>query len=224
MSAASVTGQSSAEILQRVQEGVIKFKLKFEPGPAPPVAWLHDLVKWRTIFWQRGVMGIDPARYGGVGFGNVSRRLPRDAGRGFVVSASQSAEHASVTAEQFVLITDWDIEGNRITAHGCAPPSSESLTHAMVYELNHQIGYVFHVHAPTLWRAAAALHMPTTAREVEYGTPAMAREVNRLFSGKTKPAHGVFAMGGHEDGVVSFAADAESAGGALLDLLQRVGD
>ena len=41
----------------------------------------------------------------------------------------------------------------------------------------------FHVHAPELWRGARALGLPTTRPDVPYGTPAMAREVERLFRG-----------------------------------------
>jgi len=204
-----------------MQEGVIKFDVRFESAPPPPADWLRDLLTWRAALWRRGLIGVDPVRYGGVGFGNVSRRLPTEAGRGFVVSASQSAEHEVATPDAFVIVTDWDVAANRIMARGRARPSSESLTHAMVYDLHEAIQYVFHVHAPTVWRLAEELRLPVTARSVDYGTPAMAMEVARLYSGDKKPAHGVFAMGGHEDGIVSFAADAQTAGGALLDLLDR---
>ena len=205
-----------------MQEGVIKFDVRFEAAPPPPADWLRDLIAWRAALWRRGLIGVDPARYGGAGFGNVSRRLPTEAGRGFMVSASQSATHENVSAGDFVIVSAWDVAANRIDAHGVARPSSESLTHAMVYDLHEAVQYVFHVHAPPIWQAATRLDPPTTARDIEYGTPAMAREVVRLYGGNKKPTHGVFAMGGHEDGVVSFATDAETAGRALLDLLDRV--
>jgi len=204
-----------------MQEGVIKFDVRFETAPPPPADWLRDLITWRAALWRRGLIGVDPARYGGVGFGNVSRRLPTEAGRGFIVSASQSAEREVATSDAFVIVTDWDVAANRITSRGRARPSSESLTHAMVYDLNDGIQYVLHVHAPPIWHAAVKLDLPMTARDIAYGTPAMANEVVRLYGGNKKPTQGVFAMGGHEDGVVSFATDAETAGRALLDLLNR---
>ncbi len=96
------------------------------------------------------------------------------------------------------------------------------MTHAMLYALDDSIHYVFHVHAPSIWKAAGELGLPTTAIEVAYGTPAMAQEVARLFRQRALSVPGVFAMGGHEDGVVSFAANAEAAGLALVALFARM--
>jgi len=204
-----------------MREGVVKFDVRFERAPPPPAAWVSDLIAWRTTLWRHGLIGVDPARYGGVGFGNVSRRLPPEAGRGFVISGSQTSALETVTASHFAVVTDWDLATNCVTARGITRPSSESLTHAMLYALLDAIDYVFHVHAPAIWRSARSLGLPTTASDVDYGTPAMAQEVARLFREGQMPAQGVFAMGGHEDGVVSYAASAETAGSALVSLLAR---
>ncbi len=99
-----------------MQEGVIKFAVRFEQASPPPDEWLSELIRWRTILWRLGLIGVDAARYGGVGFGNVSRRLPPGEGRGFIVSGSQTSALKRVTGDHFAVVTDWDVAANRVTA------------------------------------------------------------------------------------------------------------
>ena len=68
---------------------------------------------------------------------------------------------------------------------------------------------------------AEALSLPTTDRAVEYGTPEMAREMRRLYQSTALADKRVLAMGGHEDGVVSFGATLEETGAALVSTLAR---
>jgi hypothetical protein len=49
----------------------------------------------------------------------------------------------------------------------------------------------------------------------------MAAETRRLFRDEKVRAGGIFAMGGHEDGVVAFGRTAEAAGTVLLCVLAR---
>jgi hypothetical protein len=56
------------------EEGVIKFDLRYtctKPVDLAPYAQLND---WRSVLWERALIGQDPLRYGGYGFGNVSQR------------------------------------------------------------------------------------------------------------------------------------------------------
>lgn len=198
------------------REGVTKFDLRFTPAPALPWSRLAPLDAWRTRLVRAGLIGQDPRRYGGVGFGNVSMRL--DAGR-FAVSGTQTGALAQLDAGCYAVVTHCDPLANRLEAEGPIAPSSESLTHGQLYALDDAIQFVFHVHAPELWRAAARLAIPVTARDAAYGTPEMVAEVERLFGETDVRERRCFAMGGHEDGVVSFGADADRAGAALLEAL-----
>ena len=101
------------------------------------------------------------------------------------------------------------------------PPSSESLTHGAIYDLGAHIRFVFHAHTPVIWRRAAALRIPVSDRAVPYGTPEMAREVERLWRTTALPDLGILAMGGHEDGVIAFGRSAEEAGEVTLRYLAR---
>jgi ribulose-5-phosphate 4-epimerase/fuculose-1-phosphate aldolase len=203
------------------EEGVIKFDLEFTAAAASPVPGLEELNAWRCIFRQLGLIGQDPARYGGCGFGNISRRLPPyDAARShpsFVISGSQTGHLAELSSAGFATVSECDAERNRVVASGPIRPSSESLTHGAVYNVRADIRIIFHVHSPTIWRRAALLGLPVTDPMVLYGTPAMAREVAR----KIDSGAGVLVMGGHEDGVIAFGHTADEAGTALMRALVR---
>lgn len=172
---------------------------------------------------QLRLIGQDPGRYGGIGFGNVSCRAPAaDAGaRGlFLVSGTQTGHLPVLGAEHYSLVTRADVAANRLEAEGPVAPSSESLTHAMLYALDARIGCVLHVHSPEIWRAADRLGLPTTPAGAAYGTPAMAEAVARLYR-DGRLHSGLFVMAGHEDGVVAFGDSAEVAGRALVSILER---
>lgn len=62
------------------EEGVIRFGLEFTAAAPVSIPCLGELNAWRRILWQLGLIGQDPGRYGGYGFGNISRRIqPYDA-------------------------------------------------------------------------------------------------------------------------------------------------
>ncbi len=204
-------------------EGVIRFDLQFTPAAPLPWSELRELEGWRRVMHRLGLVGRDPARYDGAGYGNVSRRLPPFDGAAprFAVSGSQTGDISALGAGHYALVTDCDPAGNRVVAEGPVAPSSESLTHGMLYRLDPSLRFVFHVHAPEIWRRAAALGLPVSAAAAGYGTPQMAAEVVRLFRERHIRGRGVLVMGGHEDGVVAFGETAEAAGCTLLAVLGR---
>ncbi len=202
------------------QEGVTKFDLVHRPSAPFPRRQLRDLIAWRMILWRLGLIGQDPARYGGVGFGNVSQRLPaRGRATRFAVSGTQTGALPVLAARHFAVVTACYPERNRVEAEGPIAPSSESLTHGMLYALDASIRFVFHVHAPDIWRQARALKLPRTAPHVAYGTPAMAAEMRRLLRSGQLRRNPILVMGGHEDGVIGFGRSADEAGAALLGAL-----
>lgn len=207
------------------EEGIIKFELQFSATEPVSMDRLHELNTWRSILWKHRLIGQDPARYGGYGFGNVSQRIaPFDAGcgkRAFVISGTQTGELEELDNSHYATVSAYDIGLNQVTAAGPVKPSSESLTHAMIYDLDDEVHAVLHVHSPDIWKTAAACSIPVTAASVEYGTPAMAEEVRRLFNETNVRQAGIFTMGGHEDGVVSFGPGVAQAGNILLRALNE---
>lgn len=199
------------------REGVIQFELLYRFGSAPDSVRLHDLDGWRSILFRLRLIGRDPLRYGGLGFGNVSMRT---AG-GFVVSGSQTGDRPSLGADGYCRVTRCEPEANRICAIGPIKPSSEAMTHGAVYRASASAQCVLHGHSPELWHAASTLGLAVTDPAVPYGTPAMAREVARLCTGQLDTDRAVFVMGGHEDGVIAFGPDVASTGALLVATLAQ---
>lgn len=199
-------------------EGVIRFDLQWrQTGPVQ--ADLSALNAWRGILWKLGLIGQDPRRYDGAGFGNVSLR--RGSGQQFIISGSQTGHLALVDERHYALVTDFDPGANRVVSEGPVRPSSESMTHGVIYRLDDSVNCILHVHSPDIWNAASALALPMTHSDVAYGTPEMAAEVGRLFGETDVGQRGIFAMAGHLDGVVAFGPTPEAAGVSLIKALAR---
>lgn len=202
------------------EEGVTKFDLVYRPSAPFPRTRLRDLIAWRMILWRLRLIGQDANRYGGVGFGNVSQRLPaRRGAMRFAVSGTQTGALPVLAARHFAIVTACDPKRNRVEAEGPMPPSSESLTHGMLYALDASIRFIFHVHSPDIWRQAQSLKLPRTAPDVAYGTPAMAGEMKRLRRGTALQRNPILVMGGHQDGVIAYGRSADEAGATLLSIL-----
>lgn len=183
------------------------------------------LTAWREILARTGLVGQQPGLYGGFGYGNVSVRIGAPAAprrrRPFLVSGTQTSGKSCMTLDDFCLVEACDVDHNSVESRGRVLPSSESLTHGAVYGLGSHIRWVFHSHSPTIWRRARQLNLPTTRPDVAYGTPQMAREVERLFRETQLSDVRILAMAGHEDGIISFGRTAQEAGGTTLAYLAQ---
>jgi ribulose-5-phosphate 4-epimerase/fuculose-1-phosphate aldolase len=94
-------------------------------------------------------------------------------------------------------------------------PSSESLTHAAIYESDPTAGAVVHCHNSKLW-AALLNQAPTTSRAAEYGTPKLAYEIMQLFTRTNLQSRKIVVMAGHEGGILTFGRDLEEAFAVLM--------
>ncbi len=204
------------------REGVIKFAADHTLAPAPAID-VSTLAGWRRVLFELRIVGQDRDRYDGAGFGNVSQRVPPYPGergrRAFVVTGTQTGKGEMLAPEQWVLVSAYDCEANRVTSRGALLPSSEAMTHGAIYDLSPAIRCVLHVHAPRLWKSAAALRLPQTAPEIGYGTPDMARAVTALWRDGTLSDRRIVSMSGHEDGVIAFGKTPDEAGQALITAL-----
>jgi len=212
------------------REGVIKFALDYQPGPPYVGPELVELNAWRQILWQLGLIGCDPGRYEGLGYGNVSRRTGTFAGdphqRRFLVSGTQTGGMAQLGAEHYVQVLECHPGSNAVRAVGPIRPSSEALTHGALYAVDNHLKAVLHVHSPEIWQAALLLGLPVSDHRVPYGTPEMAAEMQRLYADDHVRGGGLIVMGGHADGVVAFGAGLAVAGSLLVKTyaaaLQRI--
>lgn len=223
------------------QEGVIKYQLDFTPSEATDIGRLRGLQQWRLTLYQLGLIGQDPERYGGLGYGNISERqqsdqindLPdglwsevchkskeEDSATAFIISGTQTGHLAELTEQHYARVNYCDPLCNRIQAEGPVKPSSEALTHGAVYAMSSDIQAVIHVHSPEIFALRDRLLLPRTPEDVRYGTPEMAQAVQALWDTGQLRGAPVLVMAGHEDGVISFGRNMAEAGMAMLNVFQ----
>ncbi|KHF26509.1 hypothetical protein BOV90_11905 [Solemya velum gill symbiont] len=203
-------------------EGVIKYKLDFEQAPLPHPALALQLEAWRQRLCALGLIGgNDPARYDGLGFGNLSHRLETGS-TNFIISGTQTGHLDKMEPEDYALVTLCDPASNTIRAQGKTAPSSEAMTHAAIYSAAPTAQAVIHVHSPEIWQQAESLGLATTNSNIAYGTTEMAEEFARLISSGFLDSN-VISMGGHEDGIVSWGETLDEAGELMLQLASQAG-
>lgn len=194
-------------------EGSIKFHgtwIKAEPIKS---GRLTDLQTWRNRLYQLGLIG---SYTNGIGFGNISIRINNT--EQFIITGSATGVLSSLTPHHYTTVLSVAVEKNTLTCKGPCKASSESLTHAMIYHAYPTIGGVIHVHNHTAWQQLLD-KIPTTAKDVSYGTPAMAHEITRLFRETDVREKKILVMGGHTEGIISFGRDLDEAGKILLENL-----
>jgi ribulose-5-phosphate 4-epimerase/fuculose-1-phosphate aldolase len=156
----------------------------------------------------------------GIGYGNISFRFRKNE---FIISGSGTGKVTTLTGEHYALITAYDVKRNSVWSTGATIASSESLTHAMIYEYASDMHAVIHVHHFNMWKKLLKT-MPATARDVAYGTPEMANEIARLFKDQNLYHHKIFGMAGHHGGVVSFGESLQEAAERLILQLTKIDD
>lgn len=195
-----------------MDEGYIKFNCNWIPSDDIPLDKVAALNVWRAIMYEKELIGMYPD---GIGFGNISMRC--DDGT-FLISGSASGGLATLTEAHYALVTEYDLSTNSVTCKGPLKASSESLTHALIYECSAAANAVIHIHNLDMW--GRLMHqVPTSSETVAYGTPAMANEIKRLFAETKLGEEKILVMGGHREGIISFGNNLEEAGNVLLDKL-----
>lgn len=205
-------------------EGVIKYRLEYTERPALNTETIGDLNAWRCICHRMHLIGQDPERYQGYGYGNISQRINLDnsrkiPGTRFIISGTQTGAIETLSAAHYCRVLRADTMRNLIVAEGPVKPSSEALTHAAVYDANSAVEFVIHAHSPEIWNHSVTLGIPSISDTIAYGTPQMAGAVQQLFQSAGLNRQGIFAMLGHQDGVVTFGNTARQAGQTLIDNL-----
>lgn len=230
-----------------IDEGYTKYRCDWikEEAIAQPLLQkigpqtITDLTAYRNALHRLNFIGEYPD---GIGFGNISHRLlpsrfsafdsqssdrfddslmvggahPTGSSPLFVITGTQTGNLPTITAADYALVTDFNPEKNTLTCKGLRQASSESLTHGVIYASQLGINAIIHVHSPQLWKLL--LHqVPTTRAEVPYGTPEMAAETQRLFRESPLLQQKIFVMAGHDDGIVTFGENLQTAYRVLIN-------
>jgi L-ribulose-5-phosphate 4-epimerase len=186
-------------------EGVTKYDCVFRKTKAPAETSIGELNEVRNRLFSLGLIGVYPD---GIGYGNISRRIQTV--NEFIISGTQTGREPHLTAADYSLVTGYDILKNRVFCEGLITASSESMTHAAVYELDAVINAVIHVHHRQLWLRGRDRY-PTTEKNIPYGTPAMAAEMSRLYRASALPEEKILLMLGHDEGVITFGVNLQEA-------------
>ena len=201
------------------REGVIKFQLDLVEGPAPAEELLIELNAWRSVFKRNGLLGQDPERYDGYGFGNLSRRLPESDGNAFVISGTQTGHLHVLRPEDYATVLACNPETNSLQATGQIKPSSEALSHGILYRFAPEVRWVMHLHSPDIFRQRTRLNLPGTAPDADYGTPAMAAEILVLAQSHNPKEARLLVMTGHPDGILAYGPSAQATGELVMATL-----
>jgi L-ribulose-5-phosphate 4-epimerase len=192
-----------------MDEGVVKYRCEWEEADPVAAGNIADLMIWRERLHSWGLIGVYE---NGIGFGNVSVRLGNSCQ--FVISGTQTAHLSALGPESYCTVTEFNLEQNFLGCRGPVQASSESLTHAALYLQREDVGGIIHVHNPKLWQQLL-FKIPTTRKEIPYGTPQMALEMFRLFDEENLAERKILAMAGHEDGIICFGSTLDEAGQVL---------
>lgn len=203
------------------QEGVIKYQLEHSQKSITEFFSFNEISAWRAIIFRLGLIGKDPRRYDNLGFGNISQRLNSQSSQ-FIISGTQTGHIEYLNSTHYALVIKSCPQKNRLQSCGLSQPSSEALTHSVLYGLDKNIQAVIHVHSPGIWRQTSSLKLPHTTEDISYGTVEMALAVEQLYQSGELQQTSLFTMLGHEDGVVSFGKSLQEAAWELIRHLSLV--
>lgn len=196
-----------------IDEGVIKFNCNWKNKPLP-ISVPTQLMEWRDKMHELKLIG----EYKGIkiGYGNISVITTK----GILISGTQTGNIYPIAAKDFSLVTAYDMDKNSLDCLGEIKASAESLTHAAFYDADSSIKAVIHIHNKELWDNLID-KIPTSKREVPYGTAEMASEILRLFKETSIPQEKIMVMGGHDEGIIAFGQNLREAGEVILTTLSK---
>lgn len=193
-----------------MDEGYIKFDARWSQTAPLPGDAIAELNYWRQKLYDSKLIG---AYADGIGYGNISCRH-NPAGQ-FLISGSATGNFPVLTAAHYALVTNVDAAHNRLWCEGPVVASSESMSHAAVYQECPWVNGVIHVHHLGMWEEL--LHkVPTTDKRAPYGSPEMVASIIQLMRETELKEKKIFVMEGHREGIFTFGASLEEAFEVLM--------
>ncbi len=199
-----------------MDEGYIKFKADWQESTPFPRGLLQELNEYRQRVYDLGLIG---AYDNGIGFGNISQRHP-DHPDQFLISGSATGNFKTLTEDHYALVTHVDIDRNELRCEGPIVASSESMSHAVIYQTLPEVQAVIHAHHLGMWQEL--MHkVPTTDASATYGSPEMAYSIIDLLQTTDLPQSKLFVMEGHEEGIFVFGREMVEAYRVLVKAFNR---
>ena len=188
----------------------VKFTYERAVPEFAPFAGLVELNACRQKLLECRAIGVDSS---GISFGNISMR--DGVTNNFHITGSGTGGIRELVLADCAKVVAYEFERNWLRYEGSTIPSSESLTHAAIYEADARAAAVIHCHDSKLW-VALLNQAPTSSNAVAYGTPEMAYETMRLFRVTDVQIRKILVMAGHEGGIVTFGRNLAEAFAVLI--------
>jgi ribulose-5-phosphate 4-epimerase/fuculose-1-phosphate aldolase len=188
----------------------VKFSCERTATETTSFSGLAELNAYRRRLLPLGLIGMDS---NGIGFGNLSIRDGTT--DNFCITGSATGGIPELTLADCAKVVAYDFERNWLQYEGSTIPSSESLTHAAIYESDPKTGAVIHCHDSKFWTALLN-QAPTTSKTIDYGTPQLAYEIMHLFKQSDLRSRKILVMAGHAAGILTFGKDPEEAFAVLM--------
>jgi ribulose-5-phosphate 4-epimerase/fuculose-1-phosphate aldolase len=192
-----------------VEEGYVKFNYDWEKKPIA-IENFGELNRYRNKLYKLGLIGVFE---NGIGFGNISIRLGES--NLFIISGTRTGALASLSEKHYSKVVEFDFERSWLRCIGLVVASSESLSHARIYQLDREANAVIHVHSMNMWKRLLG-KVPETGKHADCGTPELAEEISRLFRETEVMEKKIIVTAGHKEGIISFGKDLEEAYNILL--------
>lgn len=167
---------------------------------------------FRTKVYDQGFIGIYE---NGIGFGNLSFRY----GDNFIITASATGGARELGITGYTLVNRVDIAQNTVHSMGPLPASSETMSHASVYQNSTLANYVLHIHNSMLFNFLKERNTLSTPEDIAYGTPKMAETIGALV--RQNPAEATIVMRGHEEGILIYGMSIAHLQSQLIFLCQE---
>lgn len=199
-----------------MDEGYIKFQANWKQRSPYSTPELPPLIRWRQACYAKNWIGMYD---NGIGFGNISVRTAEP--DHFYITGSATGGLQQIDENHIARVERVDATQNLLWCTGPIIASSESMSHAAIYQRLAWVKGVIHIHHLAFWKAA--LHqVPTTEASAPYGSPEMVVSIQHLLDTTDLPNSKLFVMEGHEEGIFAFGKDLAEAFQVLNDNFERI--
>lgn len=174
---------------------------------------IEQLDTFRTRVYDQKLIGIYE---NGIGYGNLSHRI----GENFVITASATGGARELGIDGYTLVHSVLIENNTVKSIGPLPASSETMTHAAIYQVAPKIQCILHIHNQIIFDTMIKNNSLSTEKNIPYGTIEMAQALKILA--QKYPLEASIVMQGHNEGVIIYGTSIEHVESQLNFLTQEV--
>jgi hypothetical protein len=195
-----------------IDEGYIKFNIDWEETQFDFNSNdFTELNKCRDNLYKLNLIG---AYENGIGFGNISKRIIDNQ---YIISGSATGNFSQLEPKHYAFVENYDLNKNQVNCKGLTKASSESLSHAIIYESLKKVNAVIHTHNLKMWQAYLN-KLPTTDKNAEFGTQEMALEIKKIL----KSDSGIIIMGGHKEGILCYGKSIQETKELLISYYNKI--